>query len=52
MLGNDRKIRFWHEVWLGDCPLRIKYGRLFKICSQQEWEVARVLEGGGDKSDF
>jgi hypothetical protein len=47
ILGNDRKFRFWHEVWLGECPLRIKYERLYNICSQQNWEVSRVL-GGGD----
>jgi hypothetical protein len=47
ILGDGKKIRFWHEVWLGDCPPKIKYGRLFSICSQQEWEVARVLEGVG-----
>jgi hypothetical protein len=38
ILGNGRKIRLWHEVWLGDCPLRIKYGRIYNICFQQDWE--------------
>jgi hypothetical protein len=45
-LGDGKKIKFWHEVWLGECPLRVKYGRLFNICHQQEWEVSRVLGGG------
>jgi hypothetical protein len=36
ILGNGRKNRFCHEVWLSECPLRIKYGRLYDICSQQE----------------
>jgi hypothetical protein len=44
--GGWKKIKFWHEVWLGECPLRVKYGRLFNICHQQEWEVSRVLGGG------
>jgi hypothetical protein len=46
ILGDGNKIRFWHEVWLGECTLRIKYGKLFNICHQQEWEVSRVLESG------
>jgi hypothetical protein len=44
--GNGRKIIFWHEVWLGECPLRIKYVKLYNICNQQEWEVSRVLGVG------
>jgi hypothetical protein len=28
-----KKPRFWHEVWLGECPLRIKFNRLFVICN-------------------
>jgi hypothetical protein len=37
------KIKFWHEVWIGECPFRIKHGRLFSICNQKEWEVSKVL---------
>jgi hypothetical protein len=32
---------------MGECPFRIKYGKLFNICYQQEWEVSKVLKGGG-----
>jgi hypothetical protein len=32
MVGNGEKSRFWHEVWLGECPLKIKYNKLFMIC--------------------
>jgi hypothetical protein len=34
ILGNGKKIRFWQEVWLRECPLRIKYEILFNICNQ------------------
>jgi hypothetical protein len=30
ILGDGIKIRFWQEVLLGECPLRIKYGKLVK----------------------
>jgi hypothetical protein len=44
--GNGKKTRFWHEVCLGECPLKIRFNKLFEICKQQNWEVARVLQGG------
>jgi hypothetical protein len=31
ILRDGKKIIFWQEVWLGECPLRIKYGRLFNM---------------------
>jgi hypothetical protein len=46
VVGNGKKPRFWHEVWMGECPLRIRFNKLFMICRQQNWEVTRVLEGG------
>jgi hypothetical protein len=46
IMGNWMKIMFWHEVWFGKCPLRIKYEKLYNICKQQSWEVAIVLRGG------
>jgi hypothetical protein len=46
ILGDGKKIRFWHEVVLGDCPLKIRFNNLFQICNQQNWVVAKVLEWG------
>jgi exonuclease III len=38
-IGNGKKIRFWHDVWLKDCPLKVSFPRLFKISRQQDWSV-------------
>jgi hypothetical protein len=46
VVGTGNKPRFWHEVWLGERPLKIKFNKKIVICKQQNWEVARVLEGG------
>jgi hypothetical protein len=46
VVSNEKKPRFWHEVWLGECPLIIKFNKLFVIYKEQNWEVARVLDGG------
>jgi hypothetical protein len=32
VVGNGGKPRLWHEVWLGECPLKIKFNKLFVIC--------------------
>jgi hypothetical protein len=45
VVGNGRKIKFWEDVWLGDCPLRIRFNKLYEISREQKWVVARVLEG-------
>jgi hypothetical protein len=34
ILGDGKRIRFWYEVWLGECPLRVKCSKLFNICNQ------------------
>ena len=27
-VGNGKKVRFWHDIWLGNCPLKIEFPRL------------------------
>jgi hypothetical protein len=34
-----------------DCSIRIKYGIIHNICSEQGWEVSKVSRGG-DKFNF
>jgi hypothetical protein len=45
IMGNGKKIRFWLDVWLGECSLKIRFSRLFDIFEEQIWEVKG--EGGG-----
>jgi hypothetical protein len=46
ILGDGKKIRFWLDVWRDNCALKVTFPRLFEICNQQEWSVARVLRDG------
>ena len=39
-LGNGTKIKFWQDVWIDNCPFKIRFHRLFRISRQQEWSVA------------
>ena len=38
--------RFWHDCWLGECPLKIRFHNLFKIASDQDIEVGRAFDQG------
>jgi hypothetical protein len=44
-LGNGKKCFFWHDVWLGACPLKIQFPILFSYCGQQDKTMAEVFDG-------
>jgi hypothetical protein len=52
ILGDGKKIRFWLDVWMGSCALKVTFPRLFEICNQQEWSVSRVLRDGNLNMTF
>ena len=33
-VGNGPRVKFWHDVWCGDCPLRAGFPELFKSNKQ------------------
>lgn len=33
-------VRFWHDVWVGNCPLKIAFPRLFSILNLKEGKVS------------
>lgn len=43
IVKNGKKARFWRDVWLGQCPLSIVYGKFFEICNEQDKTVYEVL---------
>lgn len=45
-MGDGDRTRFWEDVWLGTCPIRIKFYNLFRICNHQKVLVAEVLRNG------
>jgi hypothetical protein len=50
VLGNGKKIRFWLDVWVRECPFKIRFNNLFEISREQKWEVSKLLGGGGGQS--
>ncbi|KAG2536765.1 hypothetical protein PVAP13_9NG218773 [Panicum virgatum] len=44
-IHNGKKVRFWLDVWFEECPLKIRFPNLFKICNQKDCSVAECIEG-------
>jgi hypothetical protein len=42
-IGNGKNARFWQDVWIGTCALRVAFPGIYEICNQQEWTVAKVM---------
>jgi hypothetical protein len=46
IVGDGKKARFRHDVWVGECPLKIAFPHLFEICNHQDWSFQRVYNQG------
>jgi hypothetical protein len=56
LMGNRRKIRFWYDVWLGECPLKIRFRRLFeiscdRITSEMRGLSPKIISGDSRRSE-
>lgn len=41
---SGQQTSFWHDFWLGDCPLVIQFHKLFQITSRPDIEVAQAYK--------
>jgi hypothetical protein len=46
VVNNGKKTRFWHHVWIRECPFLIAFCKIYEICNQQHWTVHQVLHEG------
>nr|GEY26698.1 RNA-directed DNA polymerase, eukaryota, reverse transcriptase zinc-binding domain protein [Tanacetum cinerariifolium] len=42
-VGDEASVRSWNDMWLGDEPLSIRYSRLFRLDSNEEWSSLMQL---------
>lgn len=42
IVGSGKQTRFWKDVWLEECPLKISFSRNFKICHDQDISAERA----------
>jgi mannosylglycoprotein endo-beta-mannosidase len=45
-VGNDTKIRFWTDLWIGDFPLSSRFVRLFQISADPQGLVSQFYRDG------
>ena len=38
--------RFWHDVWLEDCALKLQFQKLFSYCADKDMSVREAQPGG------
>ncbi|MGV7988982.1 hypothetical protein PJP10_31935, partial [Mycobacterium kansasii] len=39
-VGKGDRIRFWHDTWIGDTPLKDKYPSIFQVVKRQNSFIA------------
>ena len=53
-VGSGFRIRFWHDCWRGDQPLKMMFPILFEVAMDRDAFVESLLEsqedGGGRRS--
>jgi len=54
VVGNGSSTYFWHDIWAGEIPLKIKFPRLFELFVEKESSVEKMrrvfgLEDGRER---
>lgn len=40
---DGTRVKFWHDIWCGDCPLKVVFPELFSVSCVKDFLVAKVL---------
>ncbi|OVA00197.1 hypothetical protein BVC80_8695g7 [Macleaya cordata] len=51
-VGDGMNIRFWHDVWRGERPLKVVFPNLFSISTKMEGSVAEFWEESQDNAGW
>ena len=43
-VGDSSRLKFWHDMWCGDSPLKVVFPKLFNICLNMESSVAELMQ--------
>jgi hypothetical protein len=43
IVGDGKKVRFWLDMWLGQCPLSVVYSNIFQICNEHNSTIYEVF---------
>ena len=42
-VGNGTRVKFWHDIWCGNCPLKVTFSELLSFKSVKDSSIANVL---------
>lgn len=42
-IGNDRRISFWDDVWMGEVSLRSQFPRLYQLSEEKEISLSNLI---------
>lgn len=45
-IGDDTRVDFWHDIWSGDLPLKLKFHMVFALDLQKIGSVAARISIG------
>jgi hypothetical protein len=51
-VGNNDKVRFWEDTWVGTAPLVVQFWELYCICIEKTKTVSKVLGEGEIRLSF
>jgi hypothetical protein len=49
VIGDGRGTLFWHDIWIGDIPLKLKFPRLFDLAESKERTVEEMPSLGWEE---
>jgi hypothetical protein len=51
-MGDGSKIRFWEDLWFGNCSLVIQYWSIYTIVNEQGKTIREIWDGVNLKLTF
>lgn len=43
-VGDDARVKFWHDLWCGASPLKEAFPELYKISRDKESSIRKVMQ--------
>lgn len=43
-VGDGHRVKFWHDIWCGESPLKMSFLELFRIIWDKDVNVAAVMK--------
>ena len=48
-MGNGTRVKFWHGLWCGNCPLKESFLELYDISCDRESSLADLMQFSNER---